>query len=59
MICVHGLSRQGCDFDVLAQALTLRARVMAVDVAGRGHSDWLADPSGYQVPTYAADLACN
>lgn len=57
VICVHGLSRQGRDFDVLAQALTPRARVLAVDVAGRGHSDWLADPSGYQVPTYAADLA--
>ncbi len=57
VICVHGLSRQGRDFDVLAQALTSRARVLAVDVAGRGHSDWLADPAGYQVPTYAADLA--
>ncbi|WP_310567792.1 alpha/beta hydrolase [Hydrogenophaga sp.] len=57
VICVHGLSRQGRDFDVLAQALTPRARVLAVDVAGRGHSDWLADPAGYQVPTYVADLA--
>lgn len=57
VICVHGLSRQGRDFDVLAQALTPRARVLAVDVAGRGHSDWLADPAAYQVPTYAADLA--
>lgn len=56
-ICVHGLSRQGRDFDVLAQALTPRTRVLAVDVAGRGHSDWLADPNGYQVPMYAADLA--
>lgn len=56
VICVHGLSRQGRDFDVLAQALSPHARVLAVDVAGRGHSDWLADPSGYQVPTYAADL---
>lgn len=56
VICVHGLSRQGRDFDVLAQALTPRARVLAVDVAGRGHSDWLADPAGYQLPTYAADL---
>lgn len=57
VICVHGLSRQGRDFDVLASALMPYARVLAVDVAGRGHSDWLADPSGYQVPTYAADLA--
>lgn len=56
VICVHGLSRQGRDFDVLAQALAPRSRVIAVDVAGRGHSDWLADPMAYQVGTYAADL---
>lgn len=56
VICVHGLSRQGRDFDVLAQALAPRSRVIAVDVAGRGRSDWLADPMAYQVGTYAADL---
>lgn len=57
VICVHGLSRQGRDFDELAKALGSRARVLAVDVAGRGHSDWLADPMQYQVAQYAADLA--
>jgi len=57
VVCVHGLSRQGRDFDVLARALQPHARVVAVDVAGRGHSDRLKDPSGYQVPTYAADIA--
>jgi len=57
VICVHGLARQGRDFDILARTLSERARVIAVDVAGRGRSDWLADPMGYQVPTYAADLA--
>lgn len=57
IICVHGLSRQGRDFDVLASALRAQARVVAVDVAGRGHSDWLADPTAYQVGTYAADVA--
>lgn len=56
-ICVHGLSRQGRDFDALAQALQPHTRVLAVDVAGRGDSDWLADPMAYQVATYAADLA--
>lgn len=57
VICVHGLSRQGRDFDVLAAALSAQARVVAVDVAGRGRSDWLADPMAYQVGTYAADIA--
>ncbi|MDZ4283200.1 MAG: alpha/beta hydrolase [Hydrogenophaga sp.] len=56
VLCVHGLSRQGRDFDTLAQTLRQRSRVIAVDVAGRGHSDWLADPMAYQIPTYAADL---
>jgi pimeloyl-ACP methyl ester carboxylesterase len=57
VVCVHGLSRQGRDFDTLARALQPRCRVIAVDVAGRGHSDWLADPMHYQVPTYVGDLA--
>jgi len=57
VICVHGLSRQGRDFDALAQSLSAQTRVLAVDVAGRGHSDWLQDPMAYQVPTYAGDLA--
>ena len=64
VLCVHGLTRQGRDFDVLAQALCARAessssggiRVVCPDVAGRGESDWLKDPMGYQVPAYAADM---
>ncbi len=56
VVCVHGLSRQGRDFDVLARALQPHARVVCPDVAGRGHSDWLADPMAYQLPTYAADM---
>ena len=57
VVCVHGLSRQSRDFDVLAAALAPKACVVCVDVAGRGHSDWLADPMEYQVPTYVTDLA--
>jgi len=60
IVCVHGLSRQGRDFDVLAQGLLARAdhplRIVCPDVAGRGRSDWLADPMGYQLPGYAADM---
>lgn len=61
VVCAHGLSRQGRDFDVLAQALVHAApsgniRVVCVDVVGRGESGWLKDPSGYQVPQYAADM---
>ena len=63
VVCVHGLSRQGRDFDVLAQALCEAARqqqrtirVVCPDVVGRGESDWLKDPMGYQVPAYAGDM---
>lgn len=60
VVCVHGLSRQGRDFDVLARALCARAgdtiRVVCPDVVGRGQSDWLKDPMGYQIPNYAADM---
>jgi pimeloyl-ACP methyl ester carboxylesterase len=60
VLCVHGLSRQGRDFDVLARALCLksdnRLRVVCPDVVGRGQSDWLKDPMGYQIPAYAADM---
>lgn len=56
VVCVHGLSRQGRDFDTLAAALSADFRVIAPDVAGRGQSDWLADPLGYQLPAYVADM---
>jgi len=60
VMCVHGLARQGRDFDVLAQALCARdpagVRVICPDVVGRGRSDWLKDPMGYQLPVYAADM---
>ncbi len=60
IVCAHGLSRQGRDFDVLAQALVAHGgadvRVVCPDVVGRGQSDWLKDPMGYQIPHYAADM---
>ena len=60
VLCVHGLSRQGRDFDVLASHLVEAAkgeiRVICPDVVGRGESDWLKDPMLYQIPTYAADM---
>jgi pimeloyl-ACP methyl ester carboxylesterase len=60
VVCVHGLSRQGRDFDVLARDLCARAqapiRVVCPDVVGRGQSEWLKDPMGYQIPVYAGDM---
>ena len=56
LVCVHGLSRNGCDFDDLAQALAGQFRVICPDVVGRGRSDWLRDPADYAVPQYVADM---
>jgi len=56
VVCVHGLSRQGRDFDTLAQDLASDCRVICPDVVGRGRSDWLADPMGYGIPTYVSDM---
>jgi pimeloyl-ACP methyl ester carboxylesterase len=55
-ICVHGVGRNGRDFDVLADALCATHRVLAVDMPGRGESDWLADPNDYVFPTYLTTL---
>ncbi len=55
LICVHGLTRNGRDFDTLAAALESTYRIACPDVAGRGRSDWLADPGAYGYPQYCAD----
>ena len=56
VVCAHGLSRQGRDFDTLAQALSADFRVVCPDVVGRGRSDWLPDPMLDAVPSYVADM---
>jgi len=56
LVCVHGLSRQGRDFDALARDLSSHYRVVCPDVVGRGKSDRLADPMGYAIPGYVADM---
>lgn len=56
VICVHGLTRTGRDFDILAQALEQDCRVVCPDVAGRGKSDWLDAKEDYGYPQYMADM---
>lgn len=57
LLCVHGLTRNGRDFDHLAQGLADAYRVVCPDVAGRGRSDWLRHPADYTYPTYCNDMA--
>ena len=56
LVCGHGLSRQGRDFDTLASAMSDVYRVVCPDVVGRGRSDWLVDAMGYNIPAYVADM---
>ena len=53
---MHGLTRNGRDFDDLAQALEQDRRVVCPDIVGRGHSDWLGDKQQYNFATYCADM---
>jgi pimeloyl-ACP methyl ester carboxylesterase len=57
VLCVHGLTRNGRDFDPLAEALADRFHVICPDLPGRGASDWLPTGALYQPTTYVAALA--
>jgi pimeloyl-ACP methyl ester carboxylesterase len=57
VICVHGLTRNGRDFDYLSRALEGAERqVFCPDIVGRGKSDWLANPADYNYAQYLTDL---
>ena len=57
LVCAHGLTRCGRDFDHLAGRLADAYRVVCPDIVGRGQSDWLADKADYGYPVYCADIA--
>jgi len=57
IICVHGLVRNGHDFDYLARALEGEGRqVFCPDIVGRGKSDWLINPADYNYVQYLTDM---
>jgi pimeloyl-ACP methyl ester carboxylesterase len=56
LVCAHGLTRCGRDFDFVAQALADVYRVVCPDVVGRGRSAWLRDKRHYAIPQYCADM---
>ena len=57
VLCVHGLTRNGRDFDTLAEALATRFRVICPDLPGRGLSDWLPDANLYNPISYCEALS--
>jgi pimeloyl-ACP methyl ester carboxylesterase len=56
-VAVHGLTRNGRDYDVVAARLADEGwRVIAVDFVGRGQSEWLSDAALYGYPQYVSDM---
>jgi pimeloyl-ACP methyl ester carboxylesterase len=55
VICVHGLIANAHDFDYLAEKLSLEFRVISIDIAGRGSSDYFDNQLLYTYPVYIAD----
>ena len=55
LFCVHGLSRNSRDFDILAEVMQEDYRIICPDMPGRGRSEWLNDPLAYNYATYVAD----
>lgn len=57
VICIHGLTRNSADFDEVAPLIAaMGRRVLAVDVRGRGHSDYDPNPKHYNPLVYADDV---
>lgn len=57
LLCMHGLSRNGRDFDQVARRFSDQYRVICPDIVGRGTSDWLEDPDFYTFAQYVGDLS--
>src|SRR5271157_2721698 len=57
VICMHGLTRNRHDFDYLAAHLAGEFRVVAMDVVGRGDSEWLTEKKDYRFSQYLRDAA--
>jgi pimeloyl-ACP methyl ester carboxylesterase len=55
VLCLHGLMRNGRDFEELAPRLAQRCRVIVPDLRGRGLSARDPDFNNYQIPVYLRD----
>ncbi len=56
LLCVHGMTRVGRDFDYLAQALQSHYQVVCPDMVGRGKSDRFKVRDSYKIEQYLSDL---
>jgi pimeloyl-ACP methyl ester carboxylesterase len=56
ILCLAGLTRNSADFHDLASRYCDRHRILALDLRGRGNSDYDPDPSHYTPTTYVGDI---
>jgi len=56
ILCMPGLTRNGRDFEVLAERLSPDWRVLTLDFRGRGESAYAKDPMTYVPLTYVQDV---
>ena len=56
LVCVHSLITNSHDFDFLAKGLVGDFRIIAIDMPGRGDSDWFDDDKLYNYDVYVADF---
>lgn len=58
ILCLHGYTRNGRDFDALAYYLSLQGRhVLCPDVVGRGDSSWFKNAQHYTFDQYITDIS--
>lgn len=56
VLCLHGLTRNGRDFESLVAHLSDRYRIIIADQRGRGLSERDPNPANYQIPVYVRDM---
>ncbi|MGA9658003.1 MAG: alpha/beta hydrolase [Asticcacaulis sp.] len=56
VICLHGLSRNSADFEMIAGHLAQSHRVIVPDQRGRGRSGWDDQPANYTPVIYVQDM---
>lgn len=56
ILCLHALTRNSADFEILAPHLASHYRVICPDQRGRGRSDYSPNPQLYRPDVYAQDM---
>jgi len=56
ILCVHGRLQNANDFDLFAKSFSRNYRIIAVDMVGRGRSDYFQDCKNYNQHQYASDI---